>query len=375
MTNSAAAFEDKARLCLRQVHRAASDLRRGIPVVLEGDAPLLILAAETAGADGLAELQAVSGIHPILILAPTRAAAILRVPMSADSAAVAVTLPDFTGKIEIYQSFADPTLPQPIVRDVLRPTPAPALSSAALNLAKIGRLLPAILAVPWPSASSATVIGTHGIVQVAAADIMAYTETEVVGLRAIASADVPLNGAPDSRVIAFRSHGSDVEHLAIVIGRPETQDAPLVRIHSECFTGDLLGSMRCDCGEQLRGAIRRMAQDGSGVLLYLAQEGRGIGLVNKLRAYGLQDRGLDTMDANRALGWGVDERNFLIGATMLRIMGINRVRLLTNNPDKLDAMTACGIEVAGREPHLYAPNGINDEYLATKAARFGHMLD
>jgi GTP cyclohydrolase II len=118
-----------------------------------------------------------------------------------------------------------------------------------------------------------------------------------------------------------------------------------------------------------------MAEDGSGVLLYLAQEGRGIGLVNKLRAYGLQDRGLDTMDANRALGWGADERNFLIGATMLRIMGINRVRLLTNNPDKLEAMTACGIVVTGREPHLFAPNGVNDEYLATKAARFGHMLD
>ena len=374
MTHNAAAIQDRARLCLRQVHRAASDLRRGVPVVLEGDAPLLILAAETAGADGLAELQAVSGVHPVLILAPTRAAAILRVPMSADSAAVAVTLPDSIGKIEVYQSLADPTAPQPKVRDVLRPIPAPALSNAALNLAKIGRLLPAILAVPLPS-DPAAIIASHGIVQVAAADVMEYTGTEVVGLRAITSADVPLNGAPDSRVVAFRSQGSDLEHLAIVIGRPETQEAPLVRIHSECFTGDLLGSMRCDCGEQLRGAIRRMAEDGSGVLLYLAQEGRGIGLVNKLRAYGLQDRGLDTMDANRALGWGVDERNFLIGATMLRIMGITRVRLLTNNPDKLAAMTECGIEVAGREPHLYAPNGINDEYLATKAARFGHMLD
>jgi GTP cyclohydrolase II len=176
-------------------------------------------------------------------------------------------------------------------------------------------------------------------------------------------------------VVVFRSHGSAIEHLAIVVGRPETAEAPLVRIHSECFTGDLLGSMRCDCGEQLRGAIGRMAEDGCGVLLYLAQEGRGIGLVNKLRAYGLQDRGLDTMDANRALGWGADERNFLIGATMLRLMGVNRIRLLTNNPDKLAAMAACGITVMGREPHQFAPNGVNDEYLATKAARFGHMLD
>jgi GTP cyclohydrolase II len=189
------------------------------------------------------------------------------------------------------------------------------------------------------------------------------------------SADVPLRGAPDSRVVAFRSDGSAVEHLAIVIGEPERSAAPMVRIHSECFTGDLLGSMRCDCGDQLQGAIRRIAEDGSGILLYLAQEGRGIGLVNKLRAYGLQDRGLDTMDANRALGWDADERNFLIGATMLHIMGIERVRLLTNNPDKLDALTACGIEVVGREPHMFAPNGVNDGYLATKAVRFGHMLD
>jgi GTP cyclohydrolase II len=310
----------------------------------------------------------------MLILAPARAAAILRTPMSADAAAVAVTLPDAILNMEVYQSLADPLAAQPAVRELLRVVPAPPYSDAAISLAKIGRLLPAILAVPLPSSATAAV-GSHGLVEVAVADVLTYRDAEVVGLRQIVSADVPLNGAPDSRVVAFRSHGSAVEHLAIVIGRPEGEEAPLVRIHSECFTGDLLGSMRCDCGEQLRGAIRRMAEDGSGILLYLAQEGRGIGLVNKLRAYGLQDRGLDTMDANRALGWGADERNFLIGATMLRILGIKRIRLLTNNPDKVDAMAACGIEVAGREPHLFAPNGVNDEYLATKAARFGHMLD
>jgi GTP cyclohydrolase II len=322
----------------------------------------------------LAEMEAISGAYPVLILAPARAAAILRAPMSADLATVAVGLPDSMGKIEVYQNLADPLAPQPTVRDVLRTVPTPAHGDAAIALAKIGRLLPAVIAVPLPSGAMAMLPG-HGMLEVSAADVLAYKVTEVAGLRQIVSADVPLNGAPDSRVVAFRTDGSAVEHLAIVIGRPENDAAPLVRIHSECFTGDLLGSMRCDCGEQLRGAIRRMAADGSGVLLYLAQEGRGIGLVNKLRAYGLQDRGLDTMDANRALGWGADERNFLIGATMLRIMGISRIRLLTNNPDKLDAMTACGIEVAGREPHLFAPNGVNDEYLATKAARFGHLLD
>ncbi len=343
-------------------------------MVLQGATPLLILAAETAGADGLAEVEAIAGAHPVLILAPARAAAILRVPMSADAASIAVGLPDPLANIDVYQSLADPTAAQPAVGDRLRAVPAPGLSEAAISLAKIGRLLPAILAAPLPNDGSRS-IASHDLVEVAAADVLVYSEHEVAGLSQIVTADVPLTNAPDSRVTVFRSHGSAIEHLAIVIGQPERQQAPLVRIHSECFTGDLLGSLRCDCGEQLRGAIRRMAEDGAGVLLYLAQEGRGIGLVNKLRAYGLQDRGLDTMDANRALGWGADERNFLIGATMLRIMGINRVRLLTNNPDKLDAMTACGIEVTGREPHLFAPNGVNDEYLATKAARFGHMLD
>ena len=361
---------DPVRARLRQVHRAASELRRGVPVVVDGSDPLLILAAETAGHDALAELETLAGARPMLILAPARAAAILRSPMPADGDAVAVTLPDSLYQIEVYQSLADPTATQPAVRGMLQARAAPSLADAAIALSKIGRLLPALLTVPLPAAAH-----TAELVTVPAADILEYAKSEVAGLRQIVSADVPLTDAPDSRVVAFRSDGSAIEHLAIVIGRPEAQDAPLVRIHSECFTGDLLGSMRCDCGEQLRGAIRRMAQDGAGVLLYLAQEGRGIGLVNKLRAYRLQDRGLDTMDANRVLGWGADERNFLIGATMLRLMGIDRVRLLTNNPDKLDAMIACGIEVTGREPHMIAPNGVNDEYLATKAARFGHMLD
>jgi GTP cyclohydrolase II len=145
-------------------------------------------------------------------------------------------------------------------------------------------------------------------------------------------------------------------------------------VHSECFTGDLLGSLRCDCGPQLRASMRRIAAEGAGVVLYLAQEGRGIGLASKLRAYALQDHGLDTVDANRALGWQADERNFLVAATMLEQLGIRRVRLLTNNPDKLTALAACGIEVAGRERLQVEPNGVNDHYLETKARRFGHLL-
>jgi GTP cyclohydrolase II len=358
---------------LRRVHRAASELRRGVPVILDQENPLLVVGAETAGAEALTELEILSGTHPMLILAPSRAAAILRTPASADTDAVAVTLPASFGSAELYRSLASPTAVQPVTRQLLRPIPAPSGAAAAISLAKIGRLLPALLAVPLSAAVAEK--ASRDLVSVPVADVLAYPLQYVAGLKLITSAVVPLVDAPDSRVVAFRSDGSALEHLAIVIGRPESDDAPLVRLHSECFTGDLLGSLRCDCGDQLRGAIGSIAQAGAGVLLYLAQEGRGIGLLNKLRAYNLQDRGLDTMDANRALGWDSDERNFLVGATMLRLLGINRIRLLTNNPDKVAAMRMCGITVAERKAHLFAPNGVNDDYLATKAARFGHLLD
>ncbi len=359
---------------LRQIHRAASDLRRGVPVLLTGADNLLILAAETAGPDALAELRVLGTESPTLFLAPVRGAAVLRRPVGNDASVVAALLPDSLLTVGALRGLADPTASQGGARQALEPIQAPPLAAAALVLAKLGRLLPAMLGVPVRSDIGAH-LSDHGLLSVAAADIMAYPAGETTGLRRIAAAPVPLNGAPDSRVVAFRTEASAIEHLAILVGRPEAAEAPLVRIHSECFTGDLLGSMRCDCGEQLRGAIHRMALDGAGVLLYLAQEGRGIGLINKLRAYTLQDRGLDTLDANRVLGWGADERNFLVAATMLVDLGIKRVRLLTNNPDKLAALSACGVEIVGREAHAFAPNGVNDEYLATKAARFGHMLD
>lgn len=356
----------------RQIHRAASDLRRGVPVLLTGVPPLLILAAETAGPTGIAELRSLGTAEPMLLVAPVRGAAVLRRPVENDAPVVAALVPEALLTVVALRGFADPTFPP--TRQPLEPAPAPALGLAALTLAKLGRLLPAMLAVPV-GAEIGLALSERGILSVPAADILAYPAGDTAGLRKVASAPVPLNGAPDSRVVAFRAEASAIEHLAIMVGQPETVEAPLVRIHSECFTGDLLGSMRCDCGEQLRGAIHKMAEDGAGVLLYLAQEGRGIGLVNKLRAYTLQDRGLDTLDANRVLGWGADERNFLVAALMLVELGIKRVRLLTNNPDKLAALEACGVEVVGREAHAFAPNGVNDEYLATKAARFGHMLD
>jgi GTP cyclohydrolase II len=358
---------------LRTVHRAAAELRRGTPVLLTGDEPLILLAAETAGPGGLVELAALAAEPPVLLLAPVRAAAVLHRPLEQGLAVVALHLSTELLAPGPLRGLADPTIEE-LLPAQPEPAQVPELALPALTLAKLGRLLPAVLAAPMRP-DAAVEAARMGLLSVPAADLIAYPVAAAAGLRQIASARVPLENAPDSRVIAFRTEGSAIEHLAIVVGHPEKSAAPLVRVHSECFTGDLLGSLRCDCGPQLRGAIARMAEEGAGVLLYLAQEGRNIGLVNKLRAYTLQDRGLDTLDANRALGWGADERNFLIAATMLEALGISRIRLLTNNPDKIAALSACGVEVVGREAHSFAPNGENDHYLATKAERFGHLLD
>ena len=365
---------DHVALALRQVHRAAAELRRGAPVLLRDAASgqgLLLAAMETVGAAGLAELHGLAAGPVLLLLAPARAAALLPPAPGAEATeVVALAAADSLMDPALLRSLADPTaerlLPQPPHR-----VPAPARGALALALVKLGRLLPALVAAPAPAEAP-------NLLAVAAADVASYPTAVATSLRRVAEAAVPLADAPDARVVAFRAADGGIEHLAILVGQPEALAAaggtPLARIHSECFTGDLLGSLRCDCGPQLRGAIARMAAEGGGVLLYLAQEGRGIGLVNKLRAYALQDTGLDTLDANRALGWGADERNFLVAATMLRELHIPRVRLLTNNPEKLRALAACGVEVEGREAHQIAPNGVNDGYLETKARRFGHLL-
>ena len=159
-----------------------------------------------------------------------------------------------------------------------------------------------------------------------------------------------------------------------MIGAPLSAKPVLTRMHSECFTGDLLGSLKCDCGTQLRGAISAIEKAGGGVLLYLAQEGRGIGLINKLRAYRLQDQGFDTMEANERLGFEADERRFGIAAKMLTLLGYKRVRLMTNNPDKLSALEAHGIEVTARVRHSFPTNPHNRAYLETKARKAGHLL-
>ncbi len=377
-------------LRLRAVHRAAADIKRGTPVVIEGGDGLVVLPAETAGAQGLSDFAALAADQGILILGLARAAAVLgrRATLPAGSGLLGMSQelvglrlsPELLSARSLL-SLADPTVEQILPALPELATEWPAGGAAAIALAKLARLLPAVL-VSTLRPGAALLAENRQILSVKLEDILAYPDASATALVRVAEANVPLEGAPDARIVAFRAPDAGIEHLAILIGHIGDgasvtrlpHGAPLVRVHSECFTGDLLGSLRCDCGPQLRGAIELMAREGAGVLLYLAQEGRGIGLANKLRAYTMQDRGLDTIDANHALGWAADERNFLVAATMLDALGVNAVRLLTNNPEKVAALEACGVNVVRREALAIAPNGVNDAYLGTKARRFGHYL-
>ncbi|HQT89476.1 MAG TPA: GTP cyclohydrolase II [Acidiphilium sp.] len=360
---------DNART--RAVHRCIAEARRGVPVVLATRAPLIVVPAETVGAEGLRLVDRL-GVGPArLLLAPSRAAAILGQDLPDTEQVVALALAQPLIDVDTLRRAADPTLEQ-ILPHFERVAP-PAASVAALALGKLARLLPAMIVAPVQPGWAGRPDGA-GLLAVPAADLLAYPTELAATLTRVAEVQIPLEDAPDARLVAFRALDQGIEHMAILVGDPAAQPNPLVRIHSECFTGDLLGSLRCDCGPQLKYAIRRMSAEGGGALLYLAQEGRGIGLINKLRAYKLQDRGLDTLDANRALGWQADERNFHIAASMLRSLGLDQIRLLTNNPDKIAGLEACGIVVAARVPHIMQSNGVNDGYLDTKQKRFGHLM-
>ncbi|HET7226065.1 MAG TPA: GTP cyclohydrolase II [Candidatus Eisenbacteria bacterium] len=198
-------------------------------------------------------------------------------------------------------------------------------------------------------------------------------ETQVC-VRIVAIAELPTRFGR-FQIAAFWNNRDSKDHVAILHGDPTGAEAVLTRVHSECLTGDALGSLRCDCRDQLEAALRAIAAEPRGLVLYLRQEGRGIGLLNKLRAYGLQDRGLDTVEANLALGFRDDEREYSIAAHMLSNLGVRSVRLLTNNPRKVNELERLGVKVVERVPHVIPPNEFNRFYLETKRQKSGHVLD
>ncbi len=355
---------------LERVARARSDLRIGAPVVVRapsGDA--VALAAETASPDRAAALAA---LGPADLAVTARRAATLRArAYDGDLARIALGPEMDFARI---RAASDPAraLDAPLVGPFATRREGPAdAHRLAIRLCKQARLLPAALVAPIDAAERLAREG--GLTSVTAEDLDAAEEASV-RLAPVSAARVPLAVAERARVHVFRPEDGAEEHYAIEIGEPSRAAPVLSRLHSACFTGDIAGSLKCDCGPQLAAALAQIGAEGAGVLLYLNQEGRGIGLANKLRAYALQDAGFDTVEANHRLGFEDDERDFRIGAEILKRMGFDSVRLMTNNPGKTRAMEAAGVRVAERAPLRAGLNPLNSGYLAVKAAKSGHLL-
>lgn len=354
---------------VERLARARGDLRMGVPVVLTGEGQaMLCIAVESLSPDRLAALRALGA--PELALTARRAETLKARAYDGDIARIAV--PADVGT-DWLRALADPAddLRVPLkgpLRSLREGTAT--LHRAALQLVKSAHLLPAALLVQVPH--GLTLAGEHGLTLLPLAEIAPELD-RASPLHDVIHARLPMAAAAAGRLHIFRPEDGGEEHYAIQIGRPDRALPVLARLHSACFTGDVLGSLKCDCGPQLNAALARMGSEGAGVLLYLNQEGRGIGLANKMRAYSLQDQGFDTVEANHRLGFEDDERDFRIGAGILRQMGFSSVRLLTNNPKKLAMMESCGLTVTERVPLHVGQTAQNAAYLATKAAKSGHL--
>ena len=354
---------------------AITALRRGEPVLIRDDEiSVLAVAAELVTEVNLQGLRELSRAPARVVLTRRRAVALGLAPREELSGALTISV-SYELPAAVIRNLADPAASLGAEPLGFGPKPLVARGGAlaAVALAKLASLLPAALVLRIGKDEVTFLARRREIGGIDAVAVF-RRDAATAGLTKVAEARVPLADAENARLIAFRPGDGGVEHLAILIGSPDPAAPVLVRLHSECFTGDLLASLRCDCGDQLRGAIAAIARAGGGVLLYLAQEGRGIGLVNKLRAYQLQDSGFDTLDANEQLGFDADERVYLPAVQMLRQLGFGTIRLLTNNPDKIAALRRYGICVAERVPHVFPSNGHNERYLRTKATRSGHYL-
>ena len=346
----------------RRAAQAVDALRHGWPIKV-GDAPLL-LPVETAPGEARSARALISAARAATLkLANQREAADPHAPVlirAAEPLDLAAALPIADPALDLAAPLKGPFLAEPLHW--------PEEAAAAMELARIAGILPAFLVAPDTSAEA---------VAVSPADLAAFVDP--AALTVATRARLPVAACEDSEVVVFRSPDDLREHVALILGGQTSEKVPLVRLHSECLTGDILGSLRCDCGPQLGGALIAMAEEaqrgGWGVLLYLRQEGRGIGLVNKLRAYRLQDQGFDTLEANRRLGLPAEARDFPVAARMLRLLGVREVRLMTNNPAKVAALEAADMHVAERVPHLLPTNPHNEAYLATKRDQAGHLLE
>jgi GTP cyclohydrolase II len=344
---------------LSPLERAIAALRAGQPVRIGTAA---VLSVET-GTQAMLDLLDPQGLAPMLLSGPRAMALGLGNAHDAagESQPVEIRHCDWLDR-DVARALADPGRDfdrGPIGPLQAIPVDNPRCARAALTLTRLAGLLPALWLVEGDPRAS---VDPAAIEQATVAPVATI----------VARANLPVDELPPSQMVAFRDPASGEEHVALVVGAFGGKP-PLIRLHSECLTGDVFGSLKCDCGPQLKEALRILGDHGVGVLLYLRQEGRGIGLANKLRAYALQDRGLDTVDANRRLGFADDERNYGMAAAMLRALGVEKVRLLTNNPNKVAGLEREGIEVIERVAHHMPTNPHNADYIATKKKRSGHL--
>lgn len=346
----------------RRVAQAIDALRHGWPLAI-GSAPLLLPVESASFGEATASQVLISAARATTLrLANQREAAVPHSPVllhAAEPLDLAAARPIADPALDL-----DAPLKGPFRAD---PLPWRAEAEAAMELAMLAGILPAFLVAPDPPREA---------VPVEPGDLAAWKGT--ANLQLATRARLPIAHGDEAEIVAFRSPDDMREHMALIIGQQDSERLPLVRIHSECLTGDVLGSLKCDCGPQLDAALSAMSDEarngGWGVLLYLRQEGRGIGLVNKLRAYRLQDQGFDTHEANRRLGLPAEARDFSVAAQMLRLLGVGDLRLMTNNPAKVTALEAAGVTVAERVPHSLPANPHNARYLASKRDSAGHLI-
>lgn len=338
-------------------------LRHGWPLAFEGGPTLLPVETAVASAATAPQMLISAARAATLKLANQREAAVPHSPVlisGGEDFTLAEAGPIADPALDLGNPFKGPFRAEAIAwEDTAR---------AAMELARIAGILPAFLVNPEGAGEAHTL---------AAGDLADYADSGA--LRIVTRARLPVTASSDAQIVAFRSTEDTREHVALIIGEQSGDREPLVRLHSECLTGDILGSLKCDCGPQLDAALHAMAEHarasgGWGALLYLRQEGRGIGLINKLRAYRLQDQGFDTVDANTRLGLPDEARDFPTAARMLDLLGAGSIRLMTNNPNKVAALEAAGITVSERVPHQLPDNPHNARYLATKRDRHGHLL-
>jgi len=350
--------------------RARADFRMGVPVVLTDDGcSAVAVPVETLDK---VRLQDFVAIGPLTLAITARRAETLKA-RSYDDDIARIKVP-MSANLDWIGAVADPSM------DLKAAMKGPLVSiregnasvyRAAILMAKEARLLPAVLTVDvdrpieFSKRNGLTFIDLK---------LASPVLSETSPLHSVVSANLPLEVSENSRLHVFRPEDGAEEHYAVEIGRPDRAAPVLARLHSACFTGDLLGSLKCDCGPQLRAALKKIGEEGAGVLLYLSQEGRGIGLANKMRAYSLQDQGFDTVEANHRLGFEDDERDFRIGAGILKELGFRSVRLMTNNPAKVRMMKTHGVNVVDRVPLKVGLNPLNAKYLDTKAKKSGHIL-